>query len=89
MEGHRRITYANTDEQRRVKRQTAIKAIQSKPEFKYFKCSAWLRDSETAAFAQDIVIPDWEDVSGITKRAWEKAVQKSRKNLQWLQRQER
>ena len=89
MEDHRRITYVNTDEQRRVKRQTAIKAIQSKPEFKYFKCSAWLRDSETSAFAQDIVIPDWEDVSGITKRAWEKAVQKWRNNLQWLQRQER
>ena len=62
--------------------------IQSTPDFKYFKCSAWLRVPETSEFAQDIVVPDWEDVSG-TKRAWEKAVQKWRKDLQLLRRQER
>ena len=73
MDNRRSVIHVNTDEQKRVKRQTAIRAIQSTPEFKYFKCSAWLRDQETSEFAQAIVIPDWEDISGTNKRAWEKS----------------
>ena len=73
MDNRRCVIRVNTDEQKRVKRQTAYRAIQSTPEFKYFKCSAWLRDQETSEFAQAIVIPDWEDISGTNKRAWEKS----------------
>ena len=88
MDNGRLVIHVNTDEEKRVKRKTAIEHIQSTPDFKYFKCSAWLRVPETSEFAQDIVVPDWEDVSG-TKRAWEKAVQKWRKDLQLLRQQER
>ena len=73
MDNRRCAIHVNTDEQKRVKRQTAIRAIQSTPEFKYFKCSAWLRDQETSEFAQAIVIPDWDDIRGTNKREWEKS----------------
>ena len=78
MDNRRCVIRVNTDEQKRVKRQTAYRAIQSTPEFKYFKCSAWLRDQETSEFAQAIVIPDWEDISGTNKRAWEKSATMAR-----------
>ena len=87
MENRRLSTHVNTEEQKRVKRQTAIKAIQKTPEFKYFKCSAWLRAPETSVFAQDVVVPDWENMS-VTKRTWESAIQIWRKKLKLFQEQE-
>ena len=87
MESLRLSTHVNTEEQKRAKRQSAVKAIQKTPEFKYFKCSAWLRAPETSVFAQDVVVPDWENMS-VTKRTWESAIQIWRKKLKLFQEQE-
>ena len=87
MESRRLVIHVNTDEEKRVKRQRAIVHIQSTPDFKYFKCSAWLRAPETSVFAQDVVAPDWENMR-VTKRTWESAIQIWRKKLKLFQEQE-
>ena len=88
MENRRLVTHVNTDEEKRVKRQRAILYIQTTADFKYFKCSAWLRALETSEFAQDIVVPDWQDVS-VKKRAWEQSVQEWRNKLRLVREEER